>query len=217
MAMLVMLSAGSALVLMTVTETKISAYHRSSAEVLYASDAGLERALVDLAGLGDWNAALAGAAASTFTDGPRSSIRFAAGTRVDLGEETNRLNCGRRTACSDADIAAVSAERPWGNDNPRWQLYAWGPLDRLSAAGRSDDVYLAVWVGDDPGETDGDPLRDGADVDNPGRGILALTAIAFGPNGVRRVTEATVARKSDPDAAGVDGSALRTVSWREVR
>jgi hypothetical protein len=209
MAMLLMLAAGSALVLLAVTETRISASYRVGAGALYASEAALERALMDLGALADWDAALQGRAASTFTGAPPGGL-------VDLDEETAVLRCGRRAVCSDADITAFAAERPWGANNPRWQLYAWGPLSQLDVGVGPPQVYLAVWVADDPGETDGDALRDGSDEDNPGRGILTLTAVAFGPGGARRVTEATIARRSDPSGPGV-GSGLHVVSWREVR
>ena len=51
-----------------------------------------------------------------------------------------------------------------------------------------------VLVGDDPSETDGDPLTDGIGGTNPGSGVVALRAEAFGPHGTHRIIEATVAR-----------------------
>jgi hypothetical protein len=55
-------------------------------------------------------------------------------------------------------------------------------------------IYVAVMVGDDPSETDGNPLVDGNDAANPGSGVLSLRAEAFGPHGTHRVIEATMAR-----------------------
>jgi hypothetical protein len=63
-------------------------------------------------------------------------------------------------------------------------------------------VYAVVWVADDPSETDLDPFTDGGppmlpgvgSEDNPGHGRLALLSHAYGPNGTRRVIEATVAK-----------------------
>jgi hypothetical protein len=210
MAMLLMLAAGSALVLLAVTETRISASHRVGAELLYASEAALERALVDLSALADWDAALQGRATSTFTGVPP-------GTMVDLDEETSMLRCGRRAGCTDAETTAFAAERPWGADNPRWQLYAWGPLSQIAGGQGLAEVYVAVWVADDPGETDGDALRDATEASDPGRGVLTLTAAAFAPGGARRATEATIARRVDQAVPGGLGSGLRVVSWREVR
>jgi hypothetical protein len=55
-----------------------------------------------------------------------------------------------------------------------------------------------VWVADDPSENDSLPLKDGEpNVDgtqNSGKGVVALLAHAFGPNGVKRVIEVTLAR-----------------------
>ena len=215
MAMALMLAFGSALVLVAITETKISAYHANGIAALYAADAALERALVDLAQLGTWDAALSGAATSTFTDGSRGGIRIVSGTRIDLDEATRSLRCGRPAPCSDADVAAFASDRPYGLNNPRWQLYAWGPLAQMDSGDRSSP-YVAVWVGDDPAERDGDPLRDGTDRDDPGRGVIRLISQAFGAAGVRRAIEMTIVRRPDPDDAAAPAP-LRVVSWREVR
>src|SRR5882672_4863051 len=48
------------------------------------------------------------------------------GSMLDLGEATDVLNCGKLTSCSDADLNAVTDDRPWGLNNPRWTLYAYG-------------------------------------------------------------------------------------------
>src|SRR5262245_45939044 len=105
MAMTLMLAFGSALVLIAITETKISAYYASGIEALYAANAAIERALVDLAQLPTWDAALNGTATSTFTDGGRGGIRIVSGTRIDLDEATRTLRCGRPAPCSDADVS----------------------------------------------------------------------------------------------------------------
>src|SRR4030095_10974417 len=99
MAMTLMLAFGSALVLIAVTETKISAYHANGIDALYAADAAVERALVDLAQLATWGAALNGTAASTFTDGGRGGIRNVSGTSIDLDEATRTLRCGHPGPC----------------------------------------------------------------------------------------------------------------------
>jgi hypothetical protein len=75
-------------------------------------------------------------------------------------------------------------------ENPLWPLYAYG------AVGGS---YASVWVATAPGE--------------PGGGTLALLAHAYGPGGVRRAVEVTVAR-SAPD---VMLPTVRVLSWREQR
>ena len=209
MALLVMLAAGSALVSISVTETHIAANFERGVRAFHGAEAALSWALVDLAAVGDWDGVLDGSTVSTLTDGPPSGTRTVSGAIVNLDEATHLLLCGR-PACSDSEIRAVTAERPWGRNNPRWQPYAWGSLGDEARA----PVYVIVWVADDPSETDGDPLRDGASPDNPGRGVLLLAAHAFAPGGVRRAIEVTVARPITEKGAG---ARLRVVSWREVR
>ena len=109
-----------------------------------------------------------------------------------------------------APNAAVSAQRPWGADNPRWQPFAWGRLSTLTPrAGGANDMYLVAWVGDDPAEIDGDPQRDGVPAANAGRGIVMVIAHAYGAGGLRRAIEATITRARPADTA--------VVSWREIR
>jgi hypothetical protein len=216
MAMLLMTSLGSALILLSTTESRISANMRAGTRALFAAEAGLERALVDLLALPDPSLALSGALVSAFTDGPPGGRRSVGGAEVDLTSATSLLQCGRPSPpCSDDDMDAVTADRPWGRNNPRWRLFAWGAFDRLVPGPDTlSDVYLAVWVADDQGENDGDPLRDGVSGDNPGNGVLVLTAHAYGATGVRRRVEATVQVGRAGMAAG---PSARIVSWREVR
>jgi hypothetical protein len=210
---------GGVLMLSATTETHVAANVRNGTEALHAADAGLERAIADLAGLADWDAVLAGAA-SSFVDGAPGARRLPDGAAIDLREATNELRCGTRVACTDAAMDGVTAERPWGRNNPRWQPFAYGPVARLLPAGAAyATAYVVVWIGDDPGENDGNPLTDGraperVDASNPenlGRDVLRLVAVAFGPGSTRRTVEATVVRTRLP----VPG--VRTVAWREMR
>ena len=92
-------------------------------------------------------------------------------------------------------MQAVTLARPWGLNNPQWQLFAYGPINSiLPQGGLNSPYYVIVMVGDDPSENDNDPLHDGVSQTNPGSGVLAMRAEAFGPNGVHRVIELTVAR-----------------------
>ena len=62
----------AALVTLTTTETSISLSFRHAQEASHGAEAALERALHDLAAMGDWSAALAappGNVTSTFDDG----------------------------------------------------------------------------------------------------------------------------------------------------
>lgn len=181
----------------------------------HAADAGIELAAHDLA-RADWNAVLAGAEQASFSDGAPGGVRaIPGGGAVNLTAETNTLNCGKATACTEAQMDAISDERPWGGDNPRWQLYAFGPLENLTEVARPAPCYLAVWIADDTSEQDGDPAVDG---ENSGRGLLRARAAAYGPLGSRRAVEAELARVcfivADEEIC-LPG--IRVQSWQEVR
>jgi hypothetical protein len=193
------------LAVMVSTESRVAANFRDGIDVSYGAAAALERILPDLAAEPDLNGVLAGVNVSSFIDGPAGLRRMPDGTFTDLRALTSVVNCGR-PACSDVDLDDVRDDRPWGRNNPRWQLYAYGPSTALGAEGAR--VYAIVWVADDPSETDQDPYTDGGGVDNPGRGRVSLTAHAYGPASTRRIIEATVAR---------DERGMRVLSWREIR
>jgi hypothetical protein len=196
LSLLLLTALGLALTLTTATETAISANQRMGQEAANAADAALERAMQDLLTLPDWNRALAGAEQSSYVDGGPSGTRsLPDGTTVNLTELLNLARCGRRSTCSSGDIATNSPERSWAANNPVWQLYAYGPISDLLPGGTvSSPIYVVVMVGDDPSETDGNPLMDGNTGSNPGSGVLSLRAEAFGPHGTHRVIEATLAR-----------------------
>jgi hypothetical protein len=206
----VLLSAmGVTLVLTTSAEARIAANFRAAEQALYAADAGAERALVDLAAVADWNAVLSGAAMSSFVDGPASGTRLLAdGSAIDLREVVNQANCQKPSGCSDTDLNAVTEDRPWGLNNPRWRLFAFGRLRDLLPAGAADPgQYVVVMAGDDPAEVDNDPAVDGAP-GNPGAGVVFLRAEAFGAMQAHRVVELTAMHGE---------GAVRVLSWREVR
>ena len=126
---------------------------------------------------------------------------------------------------------AFTSERPWGPNNPRWQPFAWGRLqDLLPDAAAEAPFYVVVMAADDQSENDGDPLRDGATMCtheqvtgcNPGTGLLALRAEAFGPFGAHKILELTVSRAGAPGDepvynSGTEQAGVRILSWREVR
>ncbi len=196
LAMTLMIALGTSLLLSTVTETKIVTNFRNNSESLYAADAALERAMDDLLTVPDWNTLLNGTAKSVLVDGAPSGQRtLSDGTILDLGELQNMANCGKISTCSLADMQAVTNDRPWGLNNPQWQLFAYGPLNTvLPQGGINSPYYVVVMVGDDPSENDNDPLHDGVSSTNPGSGVLALHAEAFGPRGSHKVIELTIAR-----------------------
>ncbi len=203
LAIALLMALGLAVVLPSMTEDRIAGAFRDGVEALYAADAAAARALADLPGVDEWDRVLDGSSRSTFVDGPPGGPRVVpGGGTLDLTVETNMLRCGE-ALCDEADLTTVTAERPWGLNNPRWQLYAYGRLADLLPDGAIDSpMYVAVWVGDDPAESDDNPLADGLDTAgcvpgspacrNPGRGIAVVRAHAYGPRGTRRVLRATV-------------------------
>jgi hypothetical protein len=200
--MLLLTALGMALTLTTMTEGKIANNYASGAETLYAADAAVERVMQDLLTVPDWNRILDGTERSSFVDGPPGGIRnMPNGEKLDLTKATAYVNCGKTTCSDPDDYVLPTDERPWGQNNPRWRPIAYGPInDMIETATVNSPVYVVVWAGDDPSETDDNPQVDGAaNVDpnfpaNPGTGVMSLLAYAYGPHGTRRVIEVTVAR-----------------------
>jgi hypothetical protein len=209
MLLMMLLSAlGIALAWTTSSERQVSASYAMGAEVFYAADAAFERTLLDLSLTPDWNAVLGGGM-STFIDASGRRV-MPDGSLLNLSQATDVVNCGR-SPCSLAEMQTTTEPRPWGANNPIWRVYAYGPLADLSPSGAIDsNVYVVVWVGDDPLETDGQPMIDGDTTNgpNPGGGLLAVLVHAYGPLNTRRVIEATLRREQ---------SGIRVLSWREVR
>ena len=210
LAMMLLSALAMALSLTTSTESRISATYGSGTEAFYAADAGLERAVQELSLVPDWDQVLNGTVTSAFIDGPPGPRALSNGSMLDLVQTTALVSCGK-TACSDVDLDASTSERPWGRNNPRWQLYAHGQLADMSPSGTiNSNVYVVVWVADDPLENDGQPLVDGDNTAgaNPGRGLVQVLAQAYGPSGTSRLVEATL-RRAVPR--------VRVLSWREIR
>jgi type IV pilus assembly PilX-like protein len=208
LAMMLLSALGIALALTTASERQVAASYGIGLEVFYAADAAFERAIDDLSLAPDWNAVLGGGL-STFFDASSARV-LPDGSVFNLTQATDIVNCGR-SPCSLADLQANTSARPWGSNNPVWRVYASGRLADLSSSGSIDsNVSVVVWVADDPLETDGQPMIDGATTNgpNPGAGLLQVLVHAYGPLGTRRVIEATLRR---------DDSRTRVLSWREVR
>jgi hypothetical protein len=235
MAMSLLTALGAALILTTTAETIIAGNFRHGREALYAADAAIERAVSDLSAVEDWNRLLDPSqplVQSAFIDGPPSGIRnLPDGSTLDLGQALNMANCEKVTACAQSDLTAITLRRPWGANNPVWQLYAYGPLSSmLPSSGVTAPVYVTVMVADDPSENDGDPTHDGTDPGNPGSGVIVLRADAFGVRGAHAAVEATIERRGAawlrsgaagheaPEAhPGAETGGARVISWRKAR
>jgi len=189
---LALLSAlGTSLTVVMNTELRAAANYAASRETMYAADGMLQIAARELLAVGDWNALLSSGALSGFVDGlPVGARQLGDGSIVDLAQATNLAN---------------GEPRPWGANNPVWRLFAFGWL--------SPRTYVIAWVGDDFAENDGDPSTDGGGAANPGAGVLAVRAEAFGVGSAHTVLEATVRR----DAAAGGGPIVRVLSWQKIR
>ena len=205
--MLLLSALAAGLALVTASEATIAHNFKNGREALYAADAAAERAIADLDVLPDWSQVLGGAVQSTVVDGPPSGTRrLADGSLIDLGELVNLANCHKKTMCTAAEMDSVTAERPWALNNPRWRAFLYGRLADFTPGQTVDSpYYVLAMVGDDPAETDADPMRD-SDPPAAGSGVLILRVHAFGPRGVLRTIELTVAR--------TETGHVRVIAWR---
>jgi PilX N-terminal len=210
---------GLVLVLTTTTERLTTGNYNDSIDAVDAAEAALELAARELAGIDDWNAVLAGTRQSRLTDGAPSGPRSLPPLAIDLTALTSQLTCGSRSSCTDAAIRTSTAERPWGDNNPRWQPFVYGPLAAFTDV---PDVfrgaYVVVWIGDDARETDGDPLVDGGGPAQEGRHVVRARAAAFVRGGSRRAIEADFVRPCEiMSGAIVCRSGVHVQSWRVSR
>jgi len=208
-AMVLMSAVGITLVLSTSAETRIAGNFRSAQEALYAAEAGANRAIADLRSVPDWSLLPGGTILSSFADGAPSGTRqLDDGSMLDLVQTVNLANCEKPAGCTDSEMNASTEDRPWGANNPRWKLFAYGRIREMLAGTVIDSPhYVVVMVGDDPGETDNDPSQDGA-AGSSGAGVFAVRSEAFGPSSAHKVVELTFTRS---------GAAVRLLSWRELR
>lgn len=187
MAMMLLTALGAAVVMVSSTETHISSNYRNGQEALYAADAAVERVVQDLLMIPRWNDILNGTAQSGFVDGASGGEKTLPGGGV--------ITLTAATAALQADTDQLNL---WAGNNPRWQLFAWGPLGDMLPNDQIDSpMYVVVWVADDPadgtaGAPDNNPLVDS-------NGVLTLHAEAIGPSGSRKVVEVTVARTSSTE------------------
>jgi Tfp pilus assembly protein PilX len=196
MATMLLSALGLALILTTTTETKITGNYVHAQEAMYAADAAIERTVQDVLTVPDWNHMLKGTQRSAFVDGAPSGTRtLPNGAVIDLTEATNMINCGKLATCSTIEMNTTTEDRPWGTNNPRYQLFAYGPSNTFIETGTlNSPFYVIVWVADDPSDTDDDPTTDGNDANNFGSGVILLRAEAWGGRGAHKVIEVTLMR-----------------------
>ena len=116
----------------------------------------------DLLTIPDWNTLLDGTL--DLRVHRRSAGRAASRRRHRSQSERRSLTLRelREDVVHDGRLYRHTDERPWGANNPRWQLYAYGQLDDMIPTSTiNSPFYVVVMVGDDPSENDGNPLKDG--------------------------------------------------------
>ena len=191
-----MAALGVGLIGLSNAETVLTARVAEGHELVYAAEAGLERAVAALR-LTPWNGALNGTAPAAFQGG--GAAARPSGQPVDLPAATARLQ---------AEAASL-----WGAGTVVWRLYGNAPVSAISGLpdpGR--DVYVAVWIADDPVEGDADPATDT-------NATVLLRSMAFGTGRTERTVTATVAH-DNPGAGGSQipsQGGMRVISWREKR
>ena len=203
LSMTLLSAVGLGLMLSASVSRMSAANHDEAVALLNACESALELAFLDLAA-SDLDDVLSGKLVSRFVDGAPGSRTIAPGLAIDLMVLTSQLTCGRTTACSTVQIAQNTSERPWGANNPRWQLFLHQPVAPPVLPSPAPPIYAVVWIGDDAREDDDDPIADGAGEAQEGRYILRARAEAFGPRGGRQAIEAEI----------VAGSGVQ--SWRAV-
>ena len=193
-----MLSAlGLGLVTLSSTETVVASNYRLGSEAAYAADAAIERVVSDVLRIRDWNQILNGQIQSSFVVGGQSPVT-PSGQQIDLQAMT-------------ADLQAVTnADFRRDANNPRWRLFAFGPLRAMGAPPLPTHAFVIVWIGDDPFEVDGDPFVDG-------NGVLIARARALGAGRTARAVEITLTRAGLSDERGLvaqHGQAQSNEHWR---
>jgi PilX N-terminal len=183
MAMMLLTALAATVVMVSNTEVKISGNYAASQEALYAADAAVERVVQDLLLIPRWNDILNGSVQSSWVDGSATV------PKVLPGAGTMTLCCGTNTATGQLQLT-TDTQNMWGANNPQWRLFAYGPLnDMLPNWVIDSPMYIALWIADDPAETDNDPASDS-------NGTITLHAEAVGPGGAHKIIEVTVARTS---------------------
>lgn len=191
-----------------------AANQREALATSYIARAGVELATQQLAAAGSWDAWLSGAATSAAVDGPPSGPRLLpSGASIDIDRLTHQLSCARSVPCSDGQLNALTRDRPWGANNPRWRPFIYGSTTRLGLALASPHHYLIAWIGDDGAERDGNPSRDGAEA--AGGGVVRVFVQAFGLHRSRQSAAASISRRCAlDDGTRVCEPGLRVQVWR---
>jgi hypothetical protein len=191
---------GASLITLSNTETLIAATYRHAIETTYGAEAGLERAVHDLATIADWSVVLAAPPANL------TSTAMDDGTLRPRTPGGRTLNLAGLTDARQRESDTRDGGDRYRADAPQWRLYGHAPIsdlsdsaNLLSGAAEPPPIYVIVWVADDGADGDGDPETDA-------NGRILVHAEAYGPAGARRAAEASIERLAD----GV----VRAGAWR---
>lgn len=215
--MAIVAAMGLGLALTTNLEPLAAANYAASRSAHLAAEAGVAIAVHELAGLADWDLALAGLVTSSVLEQGYTTVDLPDGSHASLEELTARANCGRAGACPESERTAFTSSRPWGPNNPLWKVFGHARLDQLVPDGAGlPPAFVVVWVSDDPAELDANPLADSgigpSGERRPGGCVLAVRAEAFGPRFAHRTIAATVARPAPVCAPGARIVSLRVLN-----
>jgi hypothetical protein len=186
----------ASLMVATSADLMISGSYRASLETMYVVEAGVERAIGELATMPDWSTVLAVPPSNTVAS-------FDDGVVTPTAPDGRRLSLAGLTSARQALSAAVYGPAEFGADSPVWRLFAHAPLGRILPPSLiAPPGYVLVWVADDGGDGDGDPAKDA-------NGQLLVYGDAYGVSGARRGLEVAIARASP--------SGVRVLSWKDPR
>ena len=163
MAMTILMAFGTALIVITSTESLIAGNFVSGRETIYAAEAIVELVVAELRTGVNWSAVLDGTQPSRFVDGAPHGVRVRPpDAPLDLTAVLNLANCATLSPC------AGSAP---------WRLFAYGSLGHfLPVAG--SPFYVVALVA--PAQADSAGLA------------VRVRGEAFGPRGAHRALETTV-------------------------
>ena len=185
-----------ALVMLTTTETLISASFRQNDEAAYGAEAALERGLHDLATMPNWSPALTASpanATSSFNDGESRPVA-PDGRVLDLA----RLTAARQRESDERYRPAV-----FGADTPQWRLFAHDFLRGLLNGSRSRHSSVPGGVGCRRRVR----WRRQPEIDSNGQ--ILIYAVALGAGGARQSVQARVGR--------AEAGQIRLLAWRNAR
>lgn len=174
---------GLAIALLGMGESILAGHERTARALRHASHAGVQLAAADLRVLPTWSAALAAGGVPQVSG---SEGRFMDASLTPAAPWGGTIDLRGMTDDIQASSDAFSR-----GDAQVWRLFECGPLERGVPGMQAGPWYVAVWVADDRADSDGDPLIDT-------NGVLALRAVAIGPDGALAATDVSVMRATGP-------------------